>query len=357
LRAFFENEGMPIDVIAFKIGRFEQSNKLKKLLSFVALGWTIFRKCEKTTIGITAFVWPVMLITVLAFPFRKFFWYLHDSYAPEAAISQGFSFQLYQRCLKQKSLRFWFGSNATRFIWQKAEVNGELLYWSGIPRNEQPRKPKDSLKKVLSAGTGYPRKGAHVLVDAFISCVKEKKIPEDVALKIVGFSDDLKNHCDFVSEIVVKIKLAGLEKRISLIKTVSETELDSLYDESDLYVQPSFMECLPLAVLKAMSKGMPVITTDVDGCVEAIEDDVNGFTCPPRNAKILAEKLAEAINHPEKAHKMGCLAQETFNQKFSLEVTKPLILEALKRENSAVPYFTKYSRDTNKKFTPLSNQC
>lgn len=353
LKAFFHTQGMPVSVIPFP---FEKGRRLKTVCFFLALVWTVFRKCHKTTLGIGSLVWPAMLLNALTFPFRKLIWYVHDSFAPEAVIEESRYFKLFQRCLKKKNLRFWFGSNATRFIWQKAEVDGELLYWSGIPHNMQLRKPKE-LKKILSVGTGYPRKGAHFLVDAFITCVREKKIPADVTLKIVGFSDTLPHYTDFVSELAAKIRCAGLEKRISLLKEAPEELLETLYDESDLYVQPSFMECLPLTLLKAMSKAMPSITTDVDGCVEAIEDGVNGLICPPRNCQILAQKLAEAIHNPEKAQEMGRRAQESFNQRFAFEMTMPLILEALKRENGKPAYFTKYAHDTNKKFMPLRHPC
>lgn len=255
--------------------------------------------------------------------------------------------------MRQSNLRFWFGSDATRAIWENAEVQGEVVYWSGIAKNYEIQKTRQ-IKTILSVGAGYPRKGAHFLLDAFFLCIKENLIPEDVKLVIVGFSDTVQDLKDFVSDIIVKVHESGFADRVQLVKSIDESQLEALYSTCDLYVQPSFLECLPLAMLKAMSKGIPVITAHVDGCNEAIVDGVNGYTCPPRNSTILAKKIAHAIVNNEEAFHLGSLAQNTFNQTFSLEATKPHLFETLQKKGAKSAYTNLLSHDLNKKVKPLT---
>ena len=49
----------------------------------------------------------------------------------------------------------------------------------------------------------------------------------------------------------------------------------------DIFVQPSLWEGMPLALLKAMGAGLPVVATRVSGCLEAIEDGINGKLVEP----------------------------------------------------------------------------
>ena len=67
----------------------------------------------------------------------------------------------------------------------------------------------------------------------------------------------------------------------------------------DIVCLPSYREGLPKALLEAASSGKPIVTTDVPGCREVVEDGINGFLVPPQNIKMLAEKLQTLIADPE----------------------------------------------------------
>lgn len=354
LKSFFDRHQIPVELFGPELHLWNFKTGWRKAWAFCAMAWKMFRCSHPTTIAIASLPWPAMVIAAFLFPFRKFIWYLHDSYAPEGIIVEGLPQKLFVACTKRKNLRFWFGSHATRAIWEKAEVTGDVVYWSGLKENHALPSSRSAIKKILCVGSGYPRKGAHFLIDAFISCVKENKIPEDVTLTIVGFPDSFNDLVSFVSDVIVKVQSSGLQERIFLVKTIKQEDLEELYDAADLYVQPSFMECLPISMLHAMSKGLPVITTPVDGCKEALVDSINGYTCPPRNSKILAERISEAINDPKKTQELGRKGQETFNQKFSLEKTKVALLAEFEKAHSKPAFFDEFTANTNKKIMPLT---
>ncbi|MGK5594567.1 MAG: glycosyltransferase family 4 protein [Parachlamydiaceae bacterium] len=354
LRPIFDQHSIPVSFVSSRIRFWYFQKKFKKVALMLSMAWKMFWKAKGTTIAIASLTWPSLFIASFCMPFRKFVWYLHDSYAPEALVLEGVPFRLFQSCIQRKNLSFWFGSDATRLIWEKAEVKGEVVYWSGIDRSQKEVQYKKSLKNILSVGAGYPRKGAHFLLDAFLTCIDKQWLSDEVCLTIVGFPETSKELTEFGSDIIRKVYASRYTHRIKLVKSIEEAKLDHLYRESDLYIQPSFLECLPLAMLKAMSLGIPVITSYVDGCNEAIIDGINGYTCPPRNSLILAEKIAYAINHPEEAQKMGVEGKKVFDEKFSLEATTPHFFSVLEKGVNEKAYTNTYSHDLNKKTAPLT---
>lgn len=61
--------------------------------------------------------------------------------------------------------------------------------------------------------------------------------------------------------------------------------------QCSVFVLPSYHEGLPRSVIEAMSVGRAIITTDVPGCRETVEDGVNGFLVPCADSEALAQKM------------------------------------------------------------------
>jgi glycosyltransferase involved in cell wall biosynthesis len=58
-----------------------------------------------------------------------------------------------------------------------------------------------------------------------------------------------------------------------------------------VYVLPSYREGMPRTVLEALAMGRAIITTDVPGCRETVEDGKNGILVPPRDSAALATAM------------------------------------------------------------------
>ena len=67
-----------------------------------------------------------------------------------------------------------------------------------------------------------------------------------------------------------------------------------VWRENHILVLPSRYEGLPLAIVEAMLCARPVITTDVSGNAEMLEDDATGFVAAAPSAKSLAEAMERA---------------------------------------------------------------
>jgi len=87
---------------------------------------------------------------------------------------------------------------------------------------------------------------------------------------------------------------------------------------SDLFVLPSLWEGLPLALLEAMSAGLPVVATSVGGNAEVLEEGKSGLLVPPRNETALARAMSRLLENPLQGQAMGRMARRRFDQRFSL---------------------------------------
>lgn len=82
---------------------------------------------------------------------------------------------------------------------------------------------------------------------------------------------------------------------------------------------PSYREGLPKVLLEAAATGRAIVTTDVPGCREVVEDGVSGLLVPARNGQQLAVALERLIRNPELREKMGRKGRERVVEEFSLD--------------------------------------
>jgi glycosyltransferase involved in cell wall biosynthesis len=156
---------------------------------------------------------------------------------------------------------------------------------------------------LLYVGTWLDRKGVFYLAEAFR--LLAKRVP-GARLTIAG--------C-LASEDAVKTFFAPeVRDRVSVIPFVARTEMPNLYAKSDIFVFPSLVEGMPLTLLEAMATAMPVVTTNVCGMADVVEDGVNGVLVPPADAESLAKAIEKLCNSAELRKRIGRQAQETMRR-------------------------------------------
>jgi len=82
-------------------------------------------------------------------------------------------------------------------------------------------------------------------------------------------------------------------------------DMRTLLEQSHIVCLPSYREGLPLALLEAACVGRAIVASDVPGCREIVQNEVNGILVPPRSAIHLAEALATLIEDPELRNRMA----------------------------------------------------
>ncbi|MDR3575107.1 MAG: glycosyltransferase family 4 protein [Anaerolineaceae bacterium] len=98
---------------------------------------------------------------------------------------------------------------------------------------------------------------------------------------------------------------AGSGGNTSFPGLVTGKEKIDLLSQASIFILPSYHENLPVAILEAMSMGLPVISTSIAGVPELIEDGKNGFLIQPGDYSTLADRIFSLIQDPALCQSMG----------------------------------------------------
>jgi L-malate glycosyltransferase len=98
-------------------------------------------------------------------------------------------------------------------------------------------------------------------------------------------------------QVVRLIDEYGLQQRVQLLGAVPDT--DALYQEHDVLILPSKLEGMPMVVLEAFSRQLPVIAADIPGIRELLGQD-RGLLFHADQAAALAQCITHVNDHYEK---------------------------------------------------------
>ncbi len=96
-------------------------------------------------------------------------------------------------------------------------------------------------------------------------------------------------------------------------------DMQEIFPKAHIVCLPSYREGMPLSLAEAAACARPVVTTDAPGCREIVQDGVNGFLVPVRDAAALAEALRKLIEDPGLRREMGRRGRERAETEFSVE--------------------------------------
>ena len=98
-------------------------------------------------------------------------------------------------------------------------------------------------------------------------------------------------------------------------------------------VLPSYREGLSRVLLEAASMAKPIVTTNVPGCKDVVEDGINGFLCRAKDVKDLANTMEKMILLPEaKREEMGKYGREKAVGEFDEKIVISHYLDAIKAQ-------------------------
>ncbi|MEL7197058.1 MAG: glycosyltransferase family 4 protein [Pseudomonadota bacterium] len=74
------------------------------------------------------------------------------------------------------------------------------------------------------------------------------------------------------------------------------SDVPDLMRRSDLYLNVSLYEGMPITLLEAMASGLPIIATDVPGNCELVIDDENGLKAPLGDPNAIAARISNLLS-------------------------------------------------------------
>lgn len=131
---------------------------------------------------------------------------------------------------------------------------------------------------------------------------------------------------ELVRELVDRAEVRGRALQLGRRPDVAE-----LLQASDVFVLPSYREGMPVALLEAMASGLPVVTTDVRGCREAVDAGRVGLLVPPRDATAVAEAVGRLEADPGLRARLGGLGRTRVVDTYSCAASTQVQVELYRR--------------------------
>lgn len=182
-----------------------------------------------------------------------------------------------------------------------------VLHGAGVNLEDYPCQPypQEGPVRFLFVGRVMHEKG----VDELFAAAKRMKqqYGEQVEFHMVGsFEEAYKPAMDELEQAGV-VKYHGYQ-----------SDMKPFYAMAGCVVLPSYHEGMSNVLLEAAASGRPLITSDIPGCREAVENGVSGYLCPAKDADALYEAMRRfAALSVEQRSQMGRCGRERMEQQFS----------------------------------------
>ena len=158
-------------------------------------------------------------------------------------------------------------------------------------------------------------KGYKEYVDA-AKIVKEKY--PDIKFKILG-PLDTESPMGVPQKVIDKDVSDGYIEYLGITNNIQSI----MSNPNIVSVLPSYHEGLSRSLMEACAMGKPIITTDIPGCRETVDDGINGYLVPVKKAEPLAEAIIKFIEL-SKEEQISMAKASYLKAKESFDVTNVL---------------------------------
>jgi glycosyltransferase involved in cell wall biosynthesis len=193
-----------------------------------------------------------------------------------------------------------------RFPRLKTKVH--LLANATPSRRRTPRevRPGDRLQ-LTTVGYIGPNKNTVQLIEA----LARLKPRTDWVATIAGNGD--------IDTARAHVNRLGLADRVSLPGWIDHAAVQELLDRTDVFVLPSLSEGMPMAILEALSYGVPVVATPVGAIPEVVGHERNGLIIPVGDLDALVEALARLLDDGDLRRSLGQQGLRDHAERYDLQ--------------------------------------
>lgn len=179
-----------------------------------------------------------------------------------------------------------YGASADKIDIIYSFVSDEILQKQVQPKTKQGK------LHIISVGRFFWKKGYEYALDA-LALLKERGIPFTYTLIAEGKTP---------ASIIYQLHQTGLKDRVNIVNGLSHNDVLKEIEQHDVLLLPSVEEGIANVVLEAMATGTPVISSDVGGMKEIIDNGMTGYLVQPRDMNSLAEALVQfaALNEEQR---------------------------------------------------------
>jgi glycosyltransferase involved in cell wall biosynthesis len=107
-----------------------------------------------------------------------------------------------------------------------------------------------------------------------------------------------------------------------VIATGRRSDIPALLALADLFAFPTeYREGVPRVLLEAALAGLPIVTTNMPGCSDVVQDGWSGVLVPPRSPRALANGILKLLSDRAAASVMADRASKLVREEFGLQLT------------------------------------
>jgi glycosyltransferase involved in cell wall biosynthesis len=179
------------------------------------------------------------------------------------------------------------------------------------------QRPERDRLRVCSIGRLVDKKGFETLIDAVALA---RQAGTELALDLYGEGP-------LRAELQARIDGHGLGDSVVLCGERTQQQIHELLPTYDLFALTPCVtddgdrDGLPTVLVEAMACALPVVTTDVAGIPDLVEDGRNGLLGPERDPQWTAQALQQLAADPALRARLGAAARRTVEERFDLDVT------------------------------------
>ena len=181
-------------------------------------------------------------------------------------------FHAVSNAIAKESMKYNAFENRIKVIYSGLDLN-QIIFHSKAFDSKTPL-------NIISVGREHWKKGYAYALDS-MKFLKNEGI--DFHYTIIGVAQD--------EELLYKRSILGLENEVTFIEKLPFEEVMKSIRLADILLLPSIEEGIANVVIEAMALGTLVVSTNCGGMGEVIEDKVNGYLMPIRDASAMVSAL------------------------------------------------------------------
>ena len=217
-------------------------------------------------------------------------------------------------------------SNSVNNFWLKKGLDKRKIkiIYNGFNFNSTIKK-KTKNKKIIftSISRIIPYKGHLLLLDIFEKLTLKN---DNIYLQIVG--DTLPYYQDYLDQLKLNVKNKGLNHKITFMGFKDDI-LPILSNSSFFIHTPISPDPLPTVVIEAIKTRTPVITNNLGGAYEILDNGKNGLIINNKSVDESVKKILDYLNHKQKQERIVNNAYNYICENFTIEKFKLNILEII----------------------------